>query len=78
MNDAFLLMLLSLAPPQPSLKQGKPDLKVQIYGEAPLKIQQHVPVNDSSSSFPWKHLPYIDWWRRLGEASISLELSELD
>jgi hypothetical protein len=37
MNDAFLLKILALAPPQPSLKQGKPDLKVDLNEEAPLK-----------------------------------------
>jgi hypothetical protein len=37
-------LALALAPPQPSLKQGKPDLKDEICGEAPLNVQQHIPV----------------------------------
>ena len=53
MNEAFLLKLLSLAPHQPSLKQGKLDLKADLNEEAPMKVQQHIHVNGSSLFFPW-------------------------
>jgi len=52
MNVTFLLMLIFLSPPQPSVKKGKPDLKDDLDGKYPLKIHQHVPIKYYTSSFP--------------------------
>jgi len=53
MSETFLLVFISLTPPQLSLKQGKPYMKAYLNGEAPLKIQQHISINNSSSSCTW-------------------------
>jgi hypothetical protein len=37
MNDAFPFNILSLTPHQPSLKKGKPNMKVDLNEEDPLK-----------------------------------------
>lgn len=39
-NERDAPLTLALAPPQPSLKQGKPNLKDELCGEAPLKIRR--------------------------------------